>query len=165
MVKLFGRGNEEKKEDEQFQKDLVAGEQHPPPGQILTEDYVNSLGRSVYMVMDPDVCRLVDEVIKVYPELAGIRIMISHLNRLTKINLKELKLAMLVLERDLLLVKMHCKESTYNAGLWLVLHALIDFCRKIQYDSVDGFKARIVTEQIKIVKAELEKIRKKVLPF
>ena len=39
------------------------------------------------------------------------------------------------------------------------------FMRNANCDNIDGFKARIVTEQIKIVKAELEKPKRKVLPF
>jgi hypothetical protein len=161
MVKLFGRGNEEKREDEQFQKDLVAGEQHPPPGQMLTEDYVNSLGRSVYMVMDPDVLAILAK----YPELKGLRIMASHLNRLTKKDKKCLELDRLDTDYQILIHKINCDEDEFESGLWAVLEAFRHFLRTSNYDNIDGFKARIVTEQIKIVKAELEKVRKKVLPF
>jgi hypothetical protein len=161
MVKLFGRGNEEKREDEQFQKDLVAGEQHPPPGQMLTEDYVNSLGRSVYMVMDPDVLAILAE----YPQLKSFRIAVSHLNRLTRKDKNAMALDTLDNDYQVLIHKINANEDDYENSLWAVYEALRQFMRNASYDNVDGFKARIVTEQIKIVKAELEKKQKKVLPF
>ena len=161
MVKLFGKGKEQEKEDEQFQKELAAGEQHPPPGQMLSEDYVNSLGRSVYMVMDPDVISLLAE----YPQLKSFRIAISHLNRLTRKDKKAMELDTLDADYQVLIHKINVNEDDYENSLWAILEALRQFMRNANCDNIDGFKARIVTEQIKIVKAELEKKQKKVLPF
>jgi hypothetical protein len=161
MVKLFGKGNEEKKADEEFQKELVAGEQHPPPEQMLTEDYVNSLGRSVYMVMDPDVIAILAE----YPQLKSFRIAISHLNRLTRKDKTAMELDTLDADYLILINKINSYEDDYENNLWGIYEALRMFMRNANCDNIDGFKARIVTEQIKIVKAELEKKQKKVLPF
>jgi hypothetical protein len=161
MVKLFGKGKEEEHVDDEFQRELAAGEQHPPPGQMLTEDYVNSLGRSVYMVMDPDVMKILndDDQLKTLIPAA------SHLNRLTKKDRGAMQLDMLDYEFLLMIHKLNMKEDEYETSGWAKLQAFIPFFRNLVYDSVDGFKAKVVTEQIKVIKAELEKKRKKVLPF
>lgn len=161
MVKLFGRGTEEKKEDEEFQRELAAGEQHPPPGQMLTEDYVNSLGRSVYMVMDPDVMKILSED----EQLRTLIPAVSHLNRLTKKDQNAMRLDMLDYEFLLMIHKLNMNEDEYETTGWAKLQAFVPFFRNLVYDSVDGFKAKVVTEQIKVIKAELEKKRRKVLPF
>lgn len=161
MVKLFGRGNEEKKEDEEFQRELAAGEQHPPPGQMFPDDYVNSLGRSIYMAMDPDVRQLLSK----YPELDDYVISTSHLNRLTKKDRKAIELDILDYDYQILLHKILTSEDEYESKQWSILQALRQFQRTGCYDSLDGFKAKVVTEQIKVIKAELEKKRGKVLPF
>jgi len=161
MVKLFGRDKEEKKADEEFQKELAAGEQHPPPGTMLPEDYVNSLGRSVYMVMDPDVIAILAE----YPQLKSFRIAISHLNRLTRKDKMAMQLDTLDADYLVLINKINSNEDDYENSLWGIYEALRMFMRNANCDNIDGFKARIVTEQIKIVKAELEKKQRKVLPF
>ena len=161
MVKLFGKGKEEKKADEEFQKELAISEQHPPPGQMLSEDYVNSLGRSVYMVMDPDVMQIIGEV----PQLKSFRIATSHLNRLTRKDKAAMMLDTLDADYLVLINKINANEDDYENGLWAIYEALRMFMRNANCDNIDGFKARIVTEQIKIVKAELEKPKRKVLPF
>jgi hypothetical protein len=161
MVKLFGRGKEQEKADEDFQKELAAGEQHPPPGTMLPEDYVNSLGRSVYMVMDPDVMRIIDET----PQLKSFRIATSHLNRLTRKDKNAMMLDTLDADYLVLINKINSNEDVYENSLWGIYEALRMFMRNANCDNIDGFKARIVTEQIKIVKAELERPKKKVLPL
>lgn len=161
MVKLFGRGKDQEKADEEFQKQVADGELHPPPGQMLSEDYVNSLGRSVYMVMDPDVMRLIDET----PQLKSFRIAISHLNRLTKKDKTAMQLDTLDADYLVLINKINANEDDYENGLWAIYEALRMFMRNANCDNIDGFKARIVTEQIKIAKVELEKPKKKVLSF
>jgi hypothetical protein len=161
MVKLFGRGKEQEKADEEFAKELAAGEQHPPPGQMLPEDYVNSLGRSVYMVMDPDVMQIIDSD----PQLKSFRIAISHLNRLTKKDKTSMQLDTLDADYLVLINKINSNEDDYENRLWAIYEALRMFMRNANCDNIDGFKARIVTEQIKIVKAEIEKKKRGVLPF
>lgn len=158
-MKLFGRGKKE--QDDDFHKDLVINEQNPPPGSVVPEDYVYSLGRSVYMVLDPDVM----EVLKQDPKLQTLIPAASHLNRLTRKDRKAMELDMLDYEFLLQIHKLNMNEDDYETTGWAKLQAFVPFFRNIVYDSVDGFKARVVTEQIKVVKAELEKKKKRVLPF
>jgi hypothetical protein len=155
------RDDKDKERSEDLKGGIIINETAPGPQQILTEDYVNSLGRSVYMVMDPDVMQILhdDEQLKTLIPAA------SHLNRLTNKDRKATELDMLDYEFLLMIHKLNMNEDDYESAGWAKLQAFIPFFRNLVYDSVGGFKAHMVTEQIKIIKAEIEKQKKKVLPF
>jgi len=162
---VFGRNKKEDK-DEEFQRDLALTEQSRQP--TTPEDYLYSLGRSVYMIMDPEVGAILNPVDgNGNPKPSVFRSLIpafSHLNRTTKIGNKEAELLMLDYEYLSLIHKLNMEEDQYENEGWALLESLKIFARGIINDAREGFKARIATEQIKIIRTETEK-KKRRLPF
>jgi len=149
---IFRRGKKEPDEDEQLARDIIVSEESQPA--VMTEEYINSLGRSVFMIMDPDVTRLLDDEEK--PAF-------SHLNRVTNIGQKEADLQMLDYEFLSLVDKMNSNEDEYEDKGWKKSLSKRIFARSIINDAFNGWKGKIVTEQIKVIRTQIEKKKKGLL--
>lgn len=158
-----------KKDDktEEFKRDMTLTEQQRQTP--MTEDYVYSLGRSVYMIMDPEVTAMLnptDDNGK--PKPSQFRSLIpafSHLNRLSNIDKQQKELLTLDYEFLILIHKLNMNEDQYESVGWAELESLKIFAQNMVSDSFHGWKGKLVTEQIKIIRAELEKKKKGLLPF
>jgi hypothetical protein len=156
---FIGKGKEEQDREQALHEDIVRGQTMPNPS--ISDEGVASLGSSVYMVIDPDVLQIINE----HKELKAFRILVSHLNRLTKKDKRTMDLDTLDTDYQVLIHKLNMNEDDYENEMWGLLEALRMFLRSSNCDSIDGFKARVVTEQIKVIKTQLEQVKKKVLPF
>lgn len=147
---ILGRKEKKRKREqaEQRKHELALTEEQQPESPVMTEDYVASLGRSVYMIMDPDVTNLLT------PEE---RPAYSHLNRVTRINEKEARLQMLDYEFLAIVDKLNTRRDKYQAKGWKRSLSLRIYARSIVWDAYQGWKGTIVTEQIKRVAIETEK--------
>jgi len=140
-----------------FQKGVTIAEQRRP-GAPLTEDYVNSLGRSVYSIIDPEV---ISEVTKRGSKLKWIVPAISHLNRMT--NLSKTDVEILKLDLDALFYEYEAlrEEGEYDTKEALLTSALQIFSNIIPADSFQGFKAKLLAYQMKVIRTELEEKKTK----
>ena len=125
------------------------------------QEYLQSLGRSVYMVMDPDVSSIFNDEEKV--QFQALLPAFSHLNRTTNIGKKEAELLELDYEYLTLIHKLNMNEDEYETTGWALLESLKIFAKGIISDAFHGWKGRLVTEQIKIIRTELEKKKKRTL--
>lgn len=152
----MGRKKKEDK-DEEFMRDQALADT-ARGGSPLPEDYVYSLGRSVYMIMDPEVSEMLKD--DGNPQLKSLIPAFSHLNRTTAIGEKEARLLLLQYEYIGLIHTLNMDEDEYENKGWALLEALEIFARNIVADARHGWKGRLVTEQIKIIKTEIEKKKK-----
>ena len=168
---VLGLGKDKKKKEEetrQYKQEMALAEESGPhmPGQ--TDAYA-SLGRSVYMVMDPESLAFlnpVDQNGKPLPsKFRPLMPAFSHLNRLTKTGKLQAELLELDYEELGLITKMNMTEDEYESEGWLTLKSLGIFAQSIISDSFAGFKADIVTNQLKTIRTELAEIKKKRGPF
>lgn len=162
MVKIFGRGKKKEEEEEQYKREMALADQSRQ-SMPMTEDYIASLGRSVYMVMDPEVTALLNNPRKSY--LKTLIPAFSHLNRVSRIGKTEAEILELDYEFLMLIHKINMSEDEYESKGWAELEALKIYARHIIHDSFGGWKGNLVTEQIKTIRTELEKTKKKRLPF
>jgi hypothetical protein len=161
MVKLFGRGKEQEKADEEFSRGLIGAESQQPPDAFYTKEYIDSLNKSYLQVVDPRVYTILDK----YPQLKSFIIAISPLNRLTNKDKTAMQLDTLDGDYLVLINKINTNEDDYENDLWGIYEALRMFMRNGNWDNIQGFKARIITEQTKIITARVEKPKNKVTPF
>ena len=167
---LLNRGEKKRKEEEKkhYQQESAIAEQSRPQGPD-SQDAYNSLGRSVYMVMDPEVGAILDpRDTNGKPKPSLLRSLIpafSHLNRVTKIGKLQAELLDLDYEALILITKMNMTEDEYESEGWRTLEALRIFAQSIVSDSFGGFKADIVTTQLKTIRTELAQEKKRRGPF
>jgi len=162
MVLGLGKNKKKKEEEEaQFKRDVVISEQQRPQQTPMTEDYIASLGRSVYMVMDPEVTNILSE----NAQLKSLIPAFSHLNRVSRIGKGEAELLEFDYEYMFLLHTLTMNEDEYETKEAERIEALKLHSRFIIHDSFGGWKGNLVTEQIKTIRTELEKTKKKRLPF
>lgn len=170
MVDILGRGEKKRKEEEaqRYKEEMALRAESKPqvPGQ---QDAFASLGRSVYMVMDPEVFAAINPINKAGKSIPSIfRPLIpafSHLNRLTKTGKLQAELLELDYEELIIITKMNMLEDEYESNGWLALKSLSIFSQSIISDSFNGFKAGIVTTQLKTIRTELTETKKKKGPF
>lgn len=171
MVLGLGRGKKKKKEEEMdFRKEQSLAEQYRGGGGMpLTEDYIASLGRSVYMVMDPEVTAIlnpIDEKGKPIPSpFRSLVPAFSHLNRVSRIGKNEAEILQLRYRKLMLLHKINMTEDEYESEGGALLESLEIFATHMIHDSFDGWKGNLVTEQIKTIRTELGEQKKKRRPF
>jgi len=155
---LFRRKKDDEYEEE-YGRELISEEASK---EVPIEEYIASLGRSAYLFMDPDVKNAILED----PKLKNLYPAFSHLNRLTQKDRKALKLDHLYFKRLRLLHEADMQEDQYDFGGWEKCDALQIFFNHQNWDNLHGFKARVVTEIIKRIHAEVEtKKRRRLLPF
>jgi hypothetical protein len=156
----FGWGNKKKKEEEdavEHARNVTYAEESRP---MSEEDraMIYSLGRSVYMIKDPDLDSwLLDSENKLrntYPAF-------SMVNRTTNIGQQDREIMMLDYEYLLLINKLNMNEDEYENKGWASLAAMEIYARYMLNDSFHGWKGRLVTEQIKKIVTEIEKTKKK----
>lgn len=153
---VFGRGKKRQDEDEEFGKGMAGIEQSNQPQ--MSDEMISSLGRSVYMVMDPEVTAILNDKDK--PQFQALLPAFSHLNRTTRIGKKQAELLTLNYEYLSLIHKLNMPEDDYENVGWALLESLKIFASGIISDAFEGFKAKVVTEQIKIIRTELERKKK-----
>lgn len=154
---VFGR---KKKEDTEFQMGIAHAEAaRPTPG--LTEDYLRSLGRTAYMLMDSEVSGILND--DKNPNFKSLIPAFSHLNRTTNIGNKEAELLMLDYEYINIIHTLNMKEDLYENDGWATLESLKIFARNIIADAYKGWKGKILTEQIKVIRTELEKKKRGII--
>ena len=124
----------------------------------MGDEMIYSLGRSVYMVLDPDVSDILKE--EGNSQLAALIPAFSHLNRTTNIDKKQAELLTLDYEYLTLIHKLNMNEDEYENVGWAKLESLKIFAMGIISDAFHGWKGKLVTEQIKIIRTELEKKKK-----
>jgi len=150
------RGKKEEEQDEQFGKEMAGIEHgHQPP---MSDEMIYSLGRSVYMVMDPEVTAILNA--DGNKQFNALLPAFSHLNRTTNIDKKQAELLGLNYEYLSLIHKLNMKEDEYENVGWALLESLKIFASGIISDAFHGWKGKLVTEQIKIIRTELEKKKK-----
>lgn len=119
-------------------------------------DFLYSLGRSIYMIQDP----ILVNVLLEDDEFKAMYAAFSQLNRTTNIGNLDRELLLLDYEALLLINKLNMDEDKYENLGWAKMEALKIFARYMVSDSFHGWKGRLVTEQIKIIRTELEKKKK-----
>uniref|UniRef100_A0A6H1ZYQ4 Uncharacterized protein n=1 Tax=viral metagenome TaxID=1070528 RepID=A0A6H1ZYQ4_9ZZZZ len=161
---IFRRGKKRKEEEEakEHARNVTYAEESQP---MSEEDraMIYSLGRSVYMIQDPDFNTwLLDEENKLrnsYPAF-------SMVNRTTNIGQHDKELLLLDYEYLLLINKLNMNEDEYENEGWASLAAMDIYARYMVNDSLQGWKGRLVTEQIKHIVTEIQKTKKRgLLPF
>lgn len=155
-MKIFGRGKKQEEKDEQFSGDMALTEASRQPQ--MSDEMIYSLGRSVYMVMDPEVTGILNAEGK--DQFNALVPAFSHLNRTTNIDKKQAELLTLNYEYLSLIHKLNMKEDDYENVGWALLESLKIFAGGIISDAFHGWKGKLVTEQIKIIRTELEKKKK-----
>ena len=148
------RGGKDK-EAMDMQRDLALSEASRPQSQYM-EEYVNSLGRSVYSIIDPDVAKLLKK-----HKLESLIPALSHLNRMTQIHKDDVEIDRLDLEYIFLRLKCTMKEHEYSTEQAQVIETLKFFAMHIPTDSFEGFKAKLLAYTMKIIKTELEEKKTK----
>lgn len=153
MVKILGRNKEKKEKEMDFKKGLVLTEQSR---QTLTPEYVDSLGRSVYMIYDEEVIKLLEE-----NDLNHLIPALSFLNRVTSEGKQSVEIDMLDLEAIFLKEKILMEEETYEEKTCKLLDTLQFFANHIPTDAFEGFKAKLLAYQMKVIRTELEEKKKR----
>jgi len=156
-----------KKKDEKamdFQKEIVLTEEQRQ-GMPMTEEYVNSLGRSVYSIIDPEVMALLNPMNAngkpIESDLRQLIPALSHLNRMTQIGKDDVELDRLDLEYIFLRMKCTMNESDYTTGKAGLIESLQFYANHIPTDACDGFKAKLLAYTMKIIRTELEEKKTK----
>ena len=156
------RGKKDK-EAMDHQKNVVYAEESRTRNP-MTEDYVSSLGRSVYSIIDPEVVEIIKKIVEgeKFNDLAWLVPAISHLNRMTQITNKT-DLEIVKLDYDALFLEYEAlrNEGDYDVQKALLTDALQIFANFIPADAWDGFKAKLLSYQMKIIRTELEEKKTK----
>lgn len=152
MSTLRGKKDEKARD---LQHETAMAERSRPEGP-MTEEYVNSLGRSVYSIIDPEVLNLLQT-----NKLEFFIPLLSHLNRMTKLSKQDVELAKLDLEANFLMFEALRDEGSYNTKQALLVEGIQFFANFILTDSYEGFKAKILAYQMKIIRTELEEKKTK----
>lgn len=108
------------------------------------------------MIIDPEVLALLLEK----PKYRNLIPAFSHLNRISNIGPLEAEILELDYEALLLLQEMFMKESKYNASDFILMMSLGMHSRFIIADSYQGHKAKVITEQTRVIRTELTKPKK-----
>lgn len=135
------------------------------PESPMTEDYVNSLGRSVYSIIDPEVASILNPMDEnghpIESELRSLIPALSHLNRMTQINKLDVELDRLDLEFIFLRMKCSMDEKDYDTDKAELIESLQFYAHHIPTDAFEGFKAKLLAYQMKIIRTELEEKKTK----
>lgn len=122
-----------------------------------TEDFLHALGQSALMIIDPEVLtQLLSDA-----RYKGLIPAFSHLNRISNIGKLEAKLLEYDYEALIITSKMEMDEDKYNARDWKFLQSLGMHARFIIHDSFNGHKAKMISEQIRVIRTELSKVKTK----
>jgi len=159
MVLGLGKGKKKKEEEErrQARRDTAHIEQQVP----LSEDEIYSIGKAYFSVEDPKVKSIIDK----YECLQPFHIIFSPVNRLTKMGSRGAELDELDQEGSILVTKMNMDEDKYDGELWGILDAFKPYGRNVIRDGFNGHKAKMWTEQIRVIRTEENVPEKKRLPF
>jgi len=163
MVKNPFKGKKDEKAMD-YQKEVVLTEQNRQ-GMPMTEEYVNSLGRSVYSIIDPEVMALLNPIDAngkpIESDLRQLIPALSHLNRMTQINKLDVELDRLDLEYIFLRMKCSMNEEDYDTEKAGLIESLQFYANHIPTDAFEGFKAKLLAYQMKIIRTELEEKKTK----
>jgi len=146
------------KEATEFQKEMARTEELRPqsPDEAMMSQYINSLGRSVYTILDEEVIKLLAK-----HNLEFLVPLLSHLNRMTKIGKEDVVLDRLDIEYIFLRAKCMMKEDDYDEQKAALLETLEYFAMHIPTDSFEGFKAELLAYTFKVIRTELEEKKTK----
>lgn len=165
MVSLRGKKDEKAME---HQHETAMAERSRPESMPMTEDYVNSLGRSVYSIIDPEVMAILNPIDAkgklIDSELRSLIPALSHLNRMTQIGKDDVVLDRLDLEYIFYLLKVLSNEdgTIDKASAKTILKESLKFyANHIPTDAYEGFKAKLLAYQMKIIRTELEEKKTK----
>jgi len=161
MVKLFGRGDKDK-EEKQFTRDVTAtvvGGRAQARTMRMDQQQLNSLGRAYYLQADEDVR---DLLMGFFPELIPI---FSRLNATSFISSKRLRdktILYLDIKNILLECEMELDEDDSNYELKrAILQSLDPYAQFRLFDAVDGYRGKLVTEEIDRTTVKVEQPEKK----
>lgn len=140
------------------QHETAMAERARPDSDAYQEKYVSSLGRSVYTIIDPEVIQIItDEKYK----LRALIPLLSHLNRLTQIGKDDVVIDRIKIRRMFLRIRITMKKSDYSVELSELLKSLEFFALHMTADSYEGFKAKLLAYEMKIIRTELEEKKTK----
>lgn len=151
---IFRRDNKEKERDEDFQKESVLRERE---GERVSFDA--DLQTRMATLIDPNFLREVSENNirrAVYPAY-------SFLNRTSHIDEKDRKLILLNYEYlDILITSIMRNPQPRKDYLdWIESVAYNIFAQFMVNDALHGWKGKLVIEQVRVIRAELAKVKKK----
>jgi len=141
-----------------YQKESAHIEHSRQDSDAYHERYVSSLGRSVYTIIDPEVTRILTDP---KYKLQVLIPLLSHLNRLTQIGKDDVVLDRIKIRRMFLRIRITMKKSDYSVELSALLKSLEFFALHMTADSYEGFKAKLLAYEMKIIRTELEEKKTK----
>ena len=162
MVKIPFIHRDKEDKDGDMARAVAMNEAMPP--QIGTPDqaYMDSLGQRSYMILDPTMIDFIAGPVdqktgEAKGKLSHLLPAFSHLNRLTKIKPKEAELMKLQLDYLIMRTRVSVPEHEYDEKLGGSLESLRFAGLAMINDNVEGFKAKVVTEQTKFVDVGIRK--------
>ena len=153
---LFGRGKKKEKEKE-FKQAMVLTQTQAEGQERTPGEYIDSVGRTYYMIRDDRE----DELLKSEQLLSFLGPAFSPLNQLTNINEKEARIRRLKYKILLLKLKGYMNPRAYANGGSILISSLELRARSIVSDAETGWKGKILTEQTKTTRVELEKKKRR----
>lgn len=153
MVRVPGTSKKDPKAKEFQESIAIAETARPTP---MKEEYIQSLGRSVYSIISPEVIKLLQD-----EKLTFLIPMLDHLNRMTSISKVDVEIDVLDIEAMFYKIQILTDERQYNKSQRHLLDSLLFFTRHIPSDSYDGFKAKLMTVAQKLIRTEIEEKKTK----
>jgi len=158
---VLGLGKKKKENGKlSYGEEMALTEQSRRPP--MDEDMIYTLGRSVYMIMDPEVTALFTKKNSKFKTLLPA---FSHLNRVSKIGPREAELLELDYEYLTIIHKLNMEEEEFESQTWQELEALKIFARHMINDAFNGWKGNLITEQIKTIRTEIQEKPRRRWPF
>lgn len=143
------RGGKKPDRDGEFGREIVGTE--IARGESVGDDYDRAL-RNSYMILD---LNLINQMLK-DPDLKPLYPAFSFVNRTSKVGDREREILWLDYDYLFLLRKLSITKESYDFDKWIALEALRLSVPYFLSDA-QGWKGRLLTEQIKIIRAQVEK--------
>jgi len=142
---MFGRKKRENDTDELDEQWALASEQEEiGVGMPQVND-------TYFLTKDENVIQL----LRTDPDLKDFApLIISHLNRTTRLSREEAQLLELEIENIITMKETSINEDDYEIGKWAKFEALLFHVRLMLRDAVGGWRGRLVTERRRITRIE-----------
>jgi len=161
MVKIFGRGKEEKERQAQFSRDItsahIQGRSRARAMNITDQQQLNSLGRGYFLQQDENVLNL---ILTCFPSIMPIFSRLNATSRL--IDKRERRKLALDIENVLHEERMELDEDDENYSLKMGLLNSFDIYATYRLaDAWEGYRGKLVTEEIERTTVQVEQPKKK----
>jgi len=146
--------------DEEFMENVSYAQEQQPQGPTSPQEYIDLIGQRYFMIKD-------DKEEKIFTrnrQLENLGPAFTSLNQLTNIDEKEAKIRRYKYKVLLLKLKGYTKVKDYASGASILISSLDIRSRNIISDAIRGWKGRILTEDSKTTRIELEKVKKRRWP-